>query len=73
MAKYDEATADYEELKRLLREMGLEPTEEQMELKAEIDGGTNAGVRTRRRRKDELMRAIDVRRFPQYELASLFL
>jgi hypothetical protein len=68
MAKYDEARADYEELVRLVRGMGLEPTEEQTDLKAEIDEGITA-VRTRHRRKDELMRAIDVCRFLPHELA----
>jgi hypothetical protein len=61
MSRYMQANADYDELVRLVREMGGEPTKEQVRLKAEIDTGANASEGSKRRQKDELMRAIDVR------------
>jgi tetratricopeptide (TPR) repeat protein len=61
MATYEAAIADYEQLVRLVREMGREPTQEQKQLKDDIDLGANAPEGSKRRQKDELMRAIDVR------------
>ena len=60
MARSGQATADYDELVRLVRKMGGAPTHQQTQLKAEIDAGANASEGSKRRQKDDLMRAVDV-------------
>jgi hypothetical protein len=60
MAKYEEASVDYAELERLAGELGIELSAEQTQLKGDIEQGMKAGEGSERRRKDELMRAIDV-------------
>lgn len=60
MARYDEARADYMELADIMKELSMEISSEQIQLKADIDRGANAGEDDERRQRDELMRAVDV-------------
>jgi hypothetical protein len=60
-AKYSEARSDFEECERHRIEGGVEITTEQSNLLTQIDEGLNAPEDSKRRRKDELLRAVDVR------------
>ena len=61
MARYDEARADYAEFAKIKGELGMEISREETQLQRDIDSGADASEDSERRRKDELMRAIDVR------------
>jgi hypothetical protein len=62
-ARYREARSDYEEFEKLRVEMGIAVTTEGETLKKDIDEGVRAVGGRDRQRKDELMRAVDVRFF----------
>jgi tetratricopeptide (TPR) repeat protein len=59
-AKYNEALSEYEELIKLGTESTLGTRAEDRDLKLAIDEGLKAPQGSDRRRKDELMRAVDV-------------
>jgi len=63
MARYHEAQADYSEFAKVMGEIGTEISGEELKLKEDLDCRAAAGDDTGRRRRDELMRAIDTRGF----------
>lgn len=60
MARYDEAQADYSEFANIMKEIGKEITGEELKFKEDLDRKAAAGSDSEQRRRDELMRAIDV-------------
>jgi hypothetical protein len=60
MARYNEAQADYREVAKFLGEIGEELDDEDLKLKEDLDCRAAAGDDSEQRRRDELMRAIDV-------------
>jgi hypothetical protein len=60
MARYDEAQADYREFANIMGEIGTEISGEELKLKEDLDHRAAAGADSEQRRRDELMRAIDV-------------
>lgn len=63
-AKYSEARSDFEDCERLRIEGGVGITAEQGNLLVQIEEGLKAPEGSRRRQKDELLRAVDVRASP---------
>jgi len=60
MARYDEAQADYRVFANIMGEIGTEISGEERKLKEDLDRREAAGDDSEQRRRDELMRAIDV-------------
>jgi hypothetical protein len=60
MARYDEAQADYGEFANIMGEIGTEISDEELEFKKDLDCRATAGDDSEHKRRDELMRAIDV-------------
>ena len=60
MARYDEAQVDYREFANIMAEIGKEIAGEERKLKEDIDRRQAVGDDSVQRRRDELMRAIDV-------------
>ena len=60
MARYDEAQADYGEFANIMGEIGTEISGEELKLKKDLDFKAAAGHDSEHRRRDELMRAVDV-------------
>jgi hypothetical protein len=58
-AKYSEARSDFDDYQRLCIEVGI--AAEQSDLLIQIEEGLNAPEGSRRRQKDELLEAVDVR------------
>jgi len=60
MARYDEAQADHSVFANIMGEIGTEISGEEQKLKEDLDRREAAGDDSEQRRRDELMRAIDV-------------
>jgi hypothetical protein len=60
MARYDEARKDFTELANIMGGLAVNISREEMQLNKDIDHGAEASEDSERRRKDELMRAVDV-------------
>lgn len=60
MARYDEAQADYREFANIMGEIGTDISGEERKLKEDVDRREAAGDDSEQRRRDGLMRAIDV-------------
>jgi hypothetical protein len=60
MARYDEAQADYREFANIMGELGTEISSEELKLKEDLGSRAAAGDDSEQRKRDELMRAIDV-------------
>ena len=60
MARYEESRADYAEFMRYMGELGVELSQDEVQLKEAIEHGATATEGSKRRQKDELMRAVDV-------------
>jgi hypothetical protein len=60
MARYDEAQADYLEFANIMQETGTEISGEELKFKEDLDRRAAAGEDTKERRRDDLMRAIEV-------------
>ena len=60
MARYEEAQADYREFADIMGEIGKEISGEELKLKEDLDRKAVAGDNSKQKRKDELIRAIDV-------------
>lgn len=60
MARYDEAQADYHEFAKIMGEIGTAISGEELKLKEDLNRKAAASDDSEQRRRDELMRAIDV-------------
>ena len=60
MARYDEAQADYSEYANIMGETGTAISGEELKFKEDLDSRAASGEDTEERRRDELMRAIEV-------------
>jgi hypothetical protein len=58
MARYDEAQADYAAFSSIMGEVGMEISSDELDFKKDLDSRAAAGGE--RRRRDELIRAVDV-------------
>ena len=60
MARYGEAQADYAEFAYIMKEIGAKISEGELEFKKDLDSRAAASDDSENRRRDDLMRAIDV-------------
>jgi len=60
VARYDKAQADYGEFANIMGEIRAEISGEELDFKKDLDCRTAAGDDSEQRRRDELMRAIDI-------------